>query len=286
MDRFDYNQPNTRERVAARRRARAGQPRSRASATRPGPRRAVGSWVASGRLASLALLMAALGGLLFIAAAPRFTVRAIEVEGAQAMRADAVAELSGARGQSIWMLDTTQIAERLRTSAYIEEASASLALPDRLTITVRERRPELRWQSGGALYLIDASGRVLDKDTTAPMSDTLVIEDGSNRPLQPNDTVDADALLLGRVLSLRLPAELGLRPARIGWDLDRRMYVATGDNRTIIFGTSDNLDQKLAVLGTLLSDGTAFTLLDLRPSTPFYRNDAPAPSPAEATPQP
>jgi len=51
--------------------------------------------------------------------------------------------------------------------------------------------------------------------------------------------------------------------------------VTTGDNRKIIFGTSDNLDGKLAVLDTLLKDGTAFTLLDLRPSTPFYRNDVP-----------
>lgn len=286
MDRFDYNQPNTRARVAARRRARTGQPRSRNGATRPGPRRAVGSWLASGRLASLLLLIAALGGLLYIATAPRFAVRSIDVEGAQAMRADAVADLSGARGQSIWMLDTRQIVEQLKHSAYIEEASASLALPDRLTITVRERRPELRWQAGGALYLVDAAGRVLDSDTTTPMSDTLVIEDSSNRAIEPNDSVDADALLLGRLLNLRLPAELGLRPAHIGWDLDRRMYVTTSDNRTIIFGTSDNLDQKLAVLGTLLSDNTAFTLLDLRPSTPFYRNDAPGAPAADATPQP
>ena len=39
------------------------------------PRRAVGSWIASGRIASLLLLIAALGGLLYIATAPRFTVR-------------------------------------------------------------------------------------------------------------------------------------------------------------------------------------------------------------------
>ncbi|MFN8502931.1 cell division protein FtsQ/DivIB [Kouleothrix sp.] len=286
MERFDYNQPNSRERVAARRRARAGQPRSRRTqATRPGPRRAVGSWLASGRMASLVLLLAALGGLLYVGLAPRFVVRTIDVEGAEAMRADAVAELSGARGQSIWMLDTAQVAAKLKASAYIEDARASVALPDKLTIVVSERRPELRWQSGGALYLVDASGRVLDKDATAPLSNTLVIEDASNRAIQPNDHVDTDALALGRVLSLRLPAELGLRPAHISWDLGRGMYISTADNRTIIFGTSNNLDEKLAVLGTLLNDGTAFTMLDLRPSTPFYRNDVPEQAtPTAATP--
>lgn len=273
MDRFDYNQPNTRERIAARRRSRA-QGRSRAAA-RPGPRRAVGSWAASGRVFSLALLIFALGGLLYIGASPRFTVQSIDVAGAQAMKSEAVAELAGARGQSIWLLDTAAVIERLKTSAYIEDARASIALPDQLSITVDERRPEVRWQSGNTLYLIDATGRVLDSDATAPVTDTLVIEDGSNRPLKPNDTVDADALKLGRLLSLRLPAELSLQPAHITWTPDAHIFVTTSDNRKIIFGTSDNLDGKLAVLDTLIKDGTAFTLLDLRPSTPFYRNDVP-----------
>jgi cell division protein FtsQ len=247
----------------------------------------MGAWVASGRLASLLLLIAALGALLYVATAPRFTVQAIVVEGAQALHPEAVATLSGARDQSIWLLDTAQIVARLKTSAYIEDARVSVLLPDQLTISVSERRPEVRWQSGATLYLLDAAGRVLDTDSSTPLTDTLVIEDGSNRPLQPNDTVDPDALALGRVLSLRLPAELGLRPMHIGWDLSRRIFVTTADNRQIIFGTSEQLDSKLAVLGTLLNDGTAFTLLDLRPSTPFYRNDAPpAPQPAEATPQP
>jgi cell division septal protein FtsQ len=203
------------------------------------------------------------------------------------MKQDAVADLAGAHGQSIWLVDTEQIVERLKSSAYIEEASASVTLPDRLTIRVSERKPEIRWQSGGALYLLDASGRVLDTDTAAPISSTLVIEDRSNRPLQPNDTVDPDAIKLGRLLSLRLPTELGLRPAHIGWNLDTRMFVTTADNRTIIFGESDNLDSKLAILGALLKDNTAFTVLDLRPDTPFYRNDTPgAPTPTEATETP
>ena len=62
-------------------------------------------------------------------------------------------------------------------------------------------------------------------------------------------------------------------------------FVQTPDNRTIIFGTSENLDGKLAVLDALLKDNTAFTLLDLRPSTPFYRNDTPEQAtPTEAAP--
>ena len=78
-----------------------------------------------------------------------------------------------------------------------------------------------------------------------------------------------------------------LSPASIGWDGNNGMIVMTADGRTIIFGQNDNLDDKFTILRALIADGTAFTLLDLRPSTPFYRNDAPnKPAPPESTPEP
>src|SRR5262249_12331125 len=160
-----------------------------------------------------------------------------------------------------------------------------VTLPDQLTIAISERRPELRWRSGGTLYLLDSSGRVLSADAAAPLTNTLVIEDHTNRALKPNDRVDPIALKLGRALALRLPADLKLQLASIAWNGDNGIVVTTADRRTIIFGRSDDIDDKLIILGALLKDGTPFTLLDLRPNTPYYRNDAPN-KPAAATPTP
>jgi cell division protein FtsQ len=284
MNRFDYNQPNTRERMAARRKTRSNYP---AQAVTPGPRRAASNWFASGRIFSLLLVFASLGSLWYIATAPRFTVQDIRVDGAQALNEHAVANMAAARGQSIWLIDTHQISERLKANAYIERADVVAILPDQIAITVEERRPELRWRSGGALYLLDADGRVLSADASAPLTGTLVIDDRTNRQLEPNDMVDPVALKLGRALALRLPAEVALRPSSIGWDGDNGMVVTTPDRRTIIFGRSEDLDNKLTILGALLKDGTPFTLLDLRPNTPYYRNDGPnRPAPPEPTPEP
>lgn len=277
MERFQYNQPNTRERVAARRkqlRKRGG------SAVVPGPRRAVGAWLRSGRLASLALLVGSLLGLVYVFTAPRFAVADVRVAGAQVLSPEAVVDLADARGLSIWFVDTGQIVARLKANAYVEQANAYVALPDRLMIELIERRPEVRWQVAGTRYLVDASGRVLGTDGSVPLSNTLVIDDLSRRPLQPNDHVDTDALQLGRTLALRLPGELRLKLAGIGWSGDTGVVVTTEDRRSIIFGQSDQLETKLAVLSTLLRDGTAFTQLDLRPNTPYYRNDnVPTPTP-------
>lgn len=271
MDDFEYNRPNTRARIAARRR-RSNLPQDE-SAVLPGPRRTMAGWVGSGRIVSLPLLVLALSALAYVTAGPAFHIRDIRVEGADLLRPAAVVELSNARGRSIWLVDTALVAEAVRSNAYVERASAFITLPDRLTIVVRERRPELRWQSGGQLYLVDADGRVLGADATGVLSNTLVIDDRSGRPIQPNDLVDPDALALGRALTLRLPAELGIGAPRLAWATDTGVVAEIDGGRTVVFGRSDHLERKLAVLAELLRDSTAFQYLDLRPETPYYRND-------------
>lgn len=273
MDQFEYNRPNTRARIAARRR-RTRVPADE-SGVLPGPRRALGWWLATGKIAGLLLFVASAVGLWHVSTSEQFTVRDIRVEGAQALSEPEVAQLSGALGTSVWLVEPDQIVGRLQKSAYVERADVSVTLPDRLTITLRERRPEVRWRVNGVPYLVDADGLVLGADQSAVLTNTLVIEDRSGRAIGPNDRVDPDALKLGQLIAVRLPAELGLTPAGISWDTASGMFITTSDRRTIVFGEIDQLDRKLSILDTLLKDGTAFTYLDLRPATPFYRADTP-----------
>jgi cell division protein FtsQ len=276
MEDFRYNQPDTRARIAARRK-RTRVPQGE-SGVLPGPRRVVTSWLACGKIASLALFVAAVYGLWHVSTSPNFTVRDVQVIGAQALKAREVVQLAGANGESIWLVDTNQIAARLAESAYVERAEARVAWPDQLLISVTERRPEVRWRSNGVSYLVTADGRVLGQDTTAAVTNTLVIEDRSARALQPNDRVNADALQLSQLIAVRLPVEAGMTPAEIGWDERMGVFITTGDKRTIVFGDTEHLDQKIVILETLLVEGVVFTYLDLRPTTPFYRNDGTEPA--------
>lgn len=271
MDDFDYNRPNTRARIAARRR-RVNLPQDE-SGVLPGPRRTVVGWLASGRILSLPLLVVAIGALLYVSISPRFSIRDIQVQGSSLLHADDVIRLSGARGHSIWLIDTKQIMANISESAYVEQVSTTLSLPDRLTIMIQERKPEVRWKSGNQLLLVDANGRVLGPDTSTILTDTLVIDDRSGQVLNPNDQIDPHALELGRTLSLRLPTELRLTPVNIAWGSDTGIVVDLGGGRTVVFGQPDHLDRKLAVLAKLNTDSVVFTYLDLRPETPYYRND-------------
>lgn len=296
MARTNDNMLPSRERVAARRKNKAGQSaRSQAvrqsgpyaqpkraarvravphEAATPGARHVAVSWFSSGRIASAVLLLGSLLAIIYIFTDSRFTVQNVQVVGAEVLSRDQIVNLADANGQKIWYVDSAQIIEHLKTSAYIEDASISVDLPDKLLINVVERRPELRWANGGQQYLVDGSGRVLGQaKASETLSNTLVIEDRSTRALKPNDTVSKDALGLARSLALRLPAEVGMRPLSINWNDDRGVFVLAPDNKTVIFGTSERLDEKLTVLDTLLKQGTVFTLLDLRPKTPYYRNE-------------
>lgn len=269
---MEYNAPNTRQRIAARRQARQGRPADGGSLVRPDARRLTLNWLKTGRLVSLLVFLASAGMLAYLLTDGHFNVHEVTVEGAGALKADEVVMASGLLGRPIWFASAADAEARLRENAYVESAQVSLVLPNRALVQVVERRPEVRWQAGNIQYLVDGQGTVLDAAQEPASPDVLVVIDRSTLQLAPGDQIDIDALGLTRALALRLPGELGLTPAQIGWDFGLGVFVRTTAGQTIIFGQSVEIDRKLSILNALLKDQTAFTYLDLRPSNPFYQN--------------
>jgi cell division protein FtsQ len=159
----------------------------------------------------------------------------------------------------------------------VERAAVEIVLPDRAVVTLTERQPDIRWELGGVQYLVDNTGKVLEAAREPAQPGTLVIKDTrctNGIPcanIQPNDQIDPDALELARRLVLRLPEDLKLTPASIGWDMGVGVFVTTSSAQTIVFGQTDNLERKLSILSFILQDQTPFTFLDLRPENPYYR---------------
>lgn len=271
---MDYNAPNTRERVAARRQQRQGRPapQGHGSLVQPGLRRRLLGWLASGQLVGAVVCVVACAALAYLLSDSRFSIRQVRVEGNSALSTAEVIAQADLRGRPIWFVDHTRAEAKLRENSYIESVQVRIALPDQATIRIVERRPELRWQAGGVQYLVDGRGQVIAAAQEPAETDVLVIVDSSHLELKPNEQLDLDALTLARTLALRLPSDLGFTPALIGWDIGLGVYVRSTANQTIIFGQSEHLERKLATFDFLLKDQTAFTYLDLRPSNPFYQN--------------
>ncbi|NTU84220.1 MAG: FtsQ-type POTRA domain-containing protein, partial [Chloroflexales bacterium] len=257
---------------------RRGPPPAPGEQATPGPRRSLRGWLSSGRLVSLVIFLAACGALAYLFTDERFSVRRVEVEGNRALDAAAVSALADVLGRPVWFVHGDVAAARLRENAYVASASVELALPDLAIIRIVERRPEVRWQAGGVQYLVDGTGKVLAAAQEPAEADVLVITDSSHMQLGPNDQLDLDAIQLAQSLALKLPVELGFTPAQIGWDYGLGVYVRSAAGQTIVFGQSEEVGRKLAVLDVLLKEQTAFTYLDLRPDNPFYQNVASAPA--------
>lgn len=269
---MDYNPPNTRQRIAARRLARRGRPATGGSEVHPNLRRALISGARSGRLASLLIFLVCVVALGYLLTSRRYSVQRVVVEGASALKAEQVIVQAGILGRPIWFVSASEAEARLRANPYVDAVQVVLGLPDRATIKVVERRPEVRWQAGGVQYLVDGRGQVLAAAQEAAPADVLVVIDRTTLDLKPGDQIDTDALSLTQALALRLPGELGFTPAQIGWDFGVGVYVRSASGQTIVFGQSKDLDRKLAILATLFKDQTPFTYLDLRPANPFYQN--------------
>ena len=152
--------------------APANVPSMRAAAAEPEPRRlarlaaGVGRhWARAARAAALA------GGLSFggwtaateLPAAPFLAVDDVVVAGNELLAAgEVLALMPGVRGAGILSVDLEDHRRRLAASPWIAGAALRRRLPSTVEVFVTERRPVAVARFGGRLFLLDASGAVLD----------------------------------------------------------------------------------------------------------------------------
>lgn len=74
---------------------------------------------------------------------------------------DIYAALALDQAGSLLRYDVTAARERIESLAWIDTASVVRVLPNRLAVTVTERRPAAVWHHNGRTALVDATGRVL-----------------------------------------------------------------------------------------------------------------------------
>lgn len=288
--------------------ANVAEKRRESSQVRPGVRRVLIWSVRSGKLFALIILGVA-GWLLYdVLTSPHYVVQNIAAEGITALTQQDVQTLAGVSGRSIWFVRDAEVEAAVRQSPYVERVRARVVLPDKVIVQVQERRPEVRWMHSGTTYAVTWEGLVLaaapeagplvatqtitatgteglgvftDTGTLSTtnqaaaagpafISSVSIVDTTPNRVLKPGDSVDPDALEVARRVSLRA-AELPAPLQRIEWDAGLGVSLIVGDNKQVVIGKSQRLDEKLAILIQLLRDNTAFSYLDLRSTTPFYR---------------
>lgn len=242
---------------------------------RLGARMLLLEFIKSGRIISLGLVLVVLYFAVQMLWSGTYVVQTIEVAGAATMSRQRVSELAAVSGMPIWSVDPDAIRARLLANPYVTSASIQVQLPDVVLITITEQKSEIRWKSGQWYLIVNGEGELLGIDSAVVLTNTIVINDDSGKKLKAGDTVDSKAIGLARDLVLRLPVDAGVVIARLGWDSRRGMYVRTSDGALVLFGESNRLDEKIAILKQLQTNNAEFAFVDLRPLTPYYRADVP-----------
>jgi len=151
-------------------RQRVGRPRRRRAARRVRLRRLAGFIALTG----LSLVVALAGGR-WLLTTQRFAVARVEVHGASRMSPEQVmAAAAIPRGTNIFRLDTTNVIDRIEALPEVRRADVVRELPDRVVISVEERRP-FTLVHGGRLHWMDEEGRLLGASPSAVSSPLPVI---------------------------------------------------------------------------------------------------------------
>lgn len=186
--------------------------RFRRAQIRPARRRRVGEMVRRA-LGVVPLLAAAAFGAywlpIVIHQTSLFRVDAIVVDGNRHLSSGAVEALvSDLLGTNILTADLELHRDRLLTSGWVERATLRRVLPSTVEVTVEERTPIGLGRFGAELYLIDATGAIIDEYGPRFAGFRLPIVDGLMPPGEPGIVVDQTR---GR-LAARLIAALRVRP--------------------------------------------------------------------------
>jgi cell division protein FtsQ len=138
----------------------AGQRIGKARRPRPA-RRARLRRLVIGVLATAVIIAGGGAGLRWLLTTPRFAVASVEVRGVSRVPPDQIlAAAAIQRGTNIFKLDTIGVTGRVESLPEVRRADVVRELPNRVVISVEERRP-FTLVHGGRLHWMDEEGRLL-----------------------------------------------------------------------------------------------------------------------------
>jgi len=217
------------------------------------------------RLLAVAVLLAIIGGAIGVVLSPLLALDDVTVVGAGERTAEVRALVADDRGSSLLLLDTGDVADRVKRLSWVADAKVERELPNSLRVAVTPRVP-VAWvrAADGSIVLVDDRGVVLADALTPP---------SGFAELSAVTRVPALGGRISPAAGARVAAALGPLTGRVSAVAvaHGQAVASLGDGRQIRFGALDRLGAKArsaaAVLGA--ADLGTLTYVDVRvPSAP------------------
>jgi hypothetical protein len=226
----------------------------------------------SARWISLALLAMVVYAISLMGLDEKFYLTTIPVDGANSVPAAEVVTASQLAGRHVFAANPSEAAAAILGVPGILSATVTLQWPNQVHIQVKEDAPVLLWREGENQFWVTDDGRLLPAradvlgllvvEAEVPvMSATAVTSDtAASQNAIPGSTFVGEDVLIG-ALQLR-----ALRPNIERLQYERGVGLSFQDGRgwRVYFGSGADMEQKLVVYETIVTDLTA------RGITPAY----------------
>jgi cell division protein FtsQ len=211
-------------------------------------------------------------GTALVLGAPALQVSRITVRGNERLSVgEVLALVDGMRGRNILTIDLGAWRSRLLASPWVEDAALRRTLPGRIEIEIRERRPMGIGRLNGVLYLIDATGIVIDEYGPNYAEFDLPIIDGlATRPPQRASAIDEPrARLAARLIeALEARPDLAQQVSQIDvTDAHDAVVLLEGDTAMVRLGDQDfaqRIQSYLELAPSLRERVTGIDYVDMR----------------------
>jgi cell division protein FtsQ len=177
-------------------------------------------------------------------------------------------------GANIFEINKKNIEDKLTAElTWISSISLRKVFPDKIEISITERKPYIRLVYGGKYFILDKEAVVLDEisvDQSSLYSGYLLVNNGIKFYPEIGEKIAKKSILSAADIYDALDVELKsiIKEAFISSGTNSDIILITFDNKQIIFGTSDKIVDKNAILRQILiqihEDEITYSVIDLR----------------------
>lgn len=186
--------------------------------------------------------------------------------------------LKDLKGKNIFEADKKKTEDMLADSlVWIKTVELKKIFPDRINISILERKPSIIISYRNGYYLLDEEGMVLENlGSIIPdnYGSLLEVTGAINHGLEPGETVAKKNVLSCADIYRGFDDGLQgiIREAGIKDNIHGDIFFKTHEGMEIVFGDSSQVIKKIEVLKLLLKEDADYNIIDLRsPDNPVLK---------------
>lgn len=232
----------------------------------------------------ITLLGIIIGGIVYAMLSPIFNISEIIVNGNEKISSETIVSLSKLSiNQNIFKFSTSNTIEAIKENAYIDKVEIKRELPNKVEITVYERKPTLILTYGSSYVYINNQGYILEIKNKK--EDYPIIEGYKT----PNEQIEAGNRLIEedlkkledvlKILEATKSVENNLYDKITKIDIsDKSNYIIIMDKekKKVYLGDTTNLSTKMLWINEFLNsekknEGTIYLNVNLNTEEPYFR---------------